>query len=136
VLVLVQPHFEEGLKLIEQGRKQMRDLILLANITYYGNKGLDGWANMAKRFESAGAHIIELNMCCPNMSFNVEISGEIKEGETLSGASLGENERAVISIVKAIKKSVSIPVFVELTPEGGRIAQVAKASFKAGAVHG
>ena len=126
-------NFEEGLKLIEQGRKQTRDFILFANITYSGNKGLCGWENMAKKFESAGAHIIELNMCCPNMSFNVEVSGEIKEGEPLSGATLGEDERAVISIVKAVKKSVSIPVFVKLTPEGGRIAQVAKASFKAGA---
>lgn len=126
-------NFEEGLKLIEQGRKQTRDFILLANITYSGNRGLCGWENMAKKFESAGAHIIELNMCCPNMSFNVEVSGEIKEDEPISGATIGEDEKAVISIVKAVKKSVSIPVFVKLTPEGGRIAQVANASLKAGA---
>jgi len=126
-------NFEDGLKLIEQGRKQTKDFILSANIAYSGNKGLEGWANMAKKFESAGAHIIELNMCCPNMSFNVEVSGEIKEDEPISGATLGEDEGTVISIVKAVKKSVSIPVFVKLTPEGGRIAQVAKASLKAGA---
>lgn len=125
-------NIEEGLKLIEEGRKQTRDFVLLANIAYSGNKGLEGWANMAKRFEAAGAHIIELNMCCPNMSFNLAISGEIAEGEPLSGASLGEDEKAVSAIVKEVKKAVSIPVFVKLTPEGGRIAQVAKASFEAG----
>ena len=125
-------NIEEGLKLIGEGRKHTRDFILLANIAYSGNKGLEGWANMAKRFEAAGAHIIELNMCCPNMSFNLAISGEIPEGEPLSGASLGEDEKAVSAIVKEVKKAVSIPVFVKLTPEGGRIAQVAKASFEAG----
>jgi len=126
-------NIEEGLKLIEEARKHTRDFVLLANITYSGNKGLAGWANMAKRFEAAGAHIIELNMCCPNMSFNLAISGEIAAGEPLTGASLGEDENAVSAIVKEVKKAVSIPVFVKLTPEGGRIAQVAKASFEAGA---
>jgi len=124
---------EEGLKLIEEGRKKLKDFILLANITYSGDKGLEGWVNMAKKFEAAGAHIIELNMCCPNMSFNLQVSGEGAEGKHLSGASLGENEDAVSTIVRAIKKAISIPLFVKLTPEGGRIAQIAKASFEAGA---
>jgi len=126
-------NIEEGLRLIEEGRRKTKDFILLANITYSGDKGLEGWANMAKRFEAAGAHIIELNMCCPNMSFNLAVSGEIVEGEPLSGASLGMDEKAVSTIIKEVKKAVSIPVFVKLTPEGGRIAQVAKASFEAGA---
>ncbi|MBE3114932.1 MAG: FAD-dependent oxidoreductase [Actinobacteria bacterium] len=126
-------NIEEGLKLIEEGRKQTKDFVLLANITYSGDKGLEGWANMARRFEAAGAHIIELNMCCPNMSFNLSVSGEVVEGEPLSGASLGEDEKSVVTIIKKVKKAVSIPVFIKLTPEGGRIAQVAKASFKAGA---
>lgn len=126
-------NIEEGLKLIEEGRKKLKDFVLLANITYSGNKGLEGWVNMAKKFESAGAHIIELNMCCPNMSFNLQVSGETMESKHLSGASLGENEDAVSTIVRKIKKAISIPLFVKLTPEGGRIAQVANASFKAGA---
>ena len=126
-------NIEEGLKLIEQGRQKTRDFILFANISYSGDKGLYGWENMAKRFESAGAHIIELNMCCSNMSYNIEVTRKIKEGEPLSGASLGKDEKAVVSILKAVKKSVSIPVFVKLTSEGGRKAQIAKALFKAGA---
>ena len=124
-------NIEEGLKLIEQGRKKTRDFILFANISYSGDKGLYGWGNMAKRFESAGAHIIELNLCCSNMSYNVEITGKVKEGGPLSGASLGKDE--IVSIVKAVKKSVSIPVFVKLTSEGGREDRKAKASFEAGA---
>ena len=124
---------EEGLKLIEEARRRTRDFVLLANITYSGKKGPEGWANMAARFEASGAHIIELNMCCPNMSFNVAVSAEIAEGEPLSGASLGGNEKAVSVSVKEVNKAVSIPIFVKLTPEGGRIAQVAKASFEASA---
>jgi dihydroorotate dehydrogenase len=35
---------------------------------------------------------------------------------------------------KAVQAAVDIPVFVKLTPEGGRIAQVARACFEAGIV--
>ena len=126
-------NLEEGLRLVEEGRKRTRDFIIMANSTYAGDKpGVQGWVDMAKRFEEVGAHVIELNMCCPNMSFNVEISGSA-EIDHLTGASLGQNAEALSSIVSAVKKAVDIPVFVKLTPEGGRIAQVADACFKAGA---
>jgi len=124
---------EEGLRLIEEGRKQTRDFILMANITYIGDKpGVQGWVDMAKRFEDAGAHIIELNMCCPNMSFNVHLSGAADSSHQ-TGASLGQNAEALSIIVREVKQAVGIPVFVKLTPEGGRIAQVAHACFEAGA---
>ncbi|HUT58477.1 MAG TPA: hypothetical protein VNA25_11590, partial [Phycisphaerae bacterium] len=63
---------DELLKLIDAGRQKAKDLVLMSNITYAGD-GVAGWASMAKRCEAAGAHINELNMCCPNMSFNVEL---------------------------------------------------------------
>jgi dihydroorotate dehydrogenase len=66
--------FVEGLKLMEDAKKVLKELILMANITYAGDKGIEGWVNMAKKFEEVGADIVELNMCCPNMSYNVEIS--------------------------------------------------------------
>ena len=124
----------EGLKLIEDGRKQCSDeFLLMANITYVGDKpGVKGWVDMARRFESAGAHIIELNMCCPNMSYNVHVSGK-QDTQHQTGASLGQNPEALSHIVNEVRKGVGIPVFVKLTPEGGRIAQVADACFKAGA---
>ncbi len=124
---------EEGLELMREGRKCTRQLIIFANITYVGEKGLPGWIDMARRFEDAGAHIIELNVCCPNMSFNVEISRQATEEGPRTGASLGQDARAVAAIVEAVKKAVSIPVFVKTTAEGGGVAQVAKACFEAGA---
>ena len=106
----------------------------MANITYAGDKGVEGWANMARQFEEAGADIIELNMCCPNMSYNVSLSsgGEACTAQQ-TGASLGQQAGAVSEIVRAIKREIGIPLFVKLTPEGGQVAQVAAALYEAGA---
>ncbi|MDO9541990.1 MAG: 4Fe-4S binding protein [Kiritimatiellia bacterium] len=123
--------FGRCLKLLEEGRQATRDLLLFANITYVGDKpGVTGWEDMARQAESAGAHIIELNMCCPNMSFNVTLSEEKSTEQT--GASMGQNAAVVSAIAEAVKKTVKIPVFVKITPEGGRIADVAKACFDKG----
>ncbi len=123
---------DELLKLIEEGRKRAPNLVLFSNITYSGDKGIAGWVNMARKCEEAGVHINELNMCCPNMSFNVELTGEDKGGPK-TGASLGQNADAIKAIVKAIKEETSIPLFVKLTPEGGQQSKVAKAAVEAGA---
>ncbi len=123
---------DELLRLIDAGRKRTKSIILFSNITYAGDKGIEGWVQMARRCEAAGVHINELNMCCPNMSFNVEISGGAK-GMPQTGASLGRDENAICEIVRAIKSATRIPLFVKLTPEGGRQAAVAEAVIRAGA---
>jgi dihydroorotate dehydrogenase/NAD-dependent dihydropyrimidine dehydrogenase PreA subunit len=123
---------EEALRLTEEGRKQTKELIILANIAYTGEKGMDGWLDMARRFVDAGAHGLELNMCCPNMSFNLRVSGE-QEHTAQSGASLGQNAEIVGMATRIISDAVDVPVFVKLTPEGGRIAEVAHACFENGA---
>ncbi|WP_313562570.1 tRNA-dihydrouridine synthase, partial [Ruminiclostridium cellobioparum] len=126
--------FFEGLKLVEDAKKVLKELILMANITYAGDRGVEGWVNMARKFEEAGADIIELNMCCPNMSFNVELSAGGDNGCGIrTGASLGQQAEVVAEVVGEIKKNIKIPVFVKLTPEGGRIAQIARAAYEAGA---
>ncbi|MCP4400538.1 MAG: FAD-dependent oxidoreductase [bacterium] len=126
--------FSEGLTLVTDAKKVLTDLILMANITYAGDQGTAGWVNMAKKFEDTGVDIIELNMCCPNMSYNLEISSGDENSSTVrTGASLGQQGDAVAEIVREIKKVVSIPVFVKLTPEGGQIARIAHALYAAGA---
>jgi len=122
--------FEHGLRLMEQARKETSELILYANMSYAGDEGDEGWIRMAKKFEEVGAHVIELNMCCPNMSFNVRSSGG--ESKLVSGASVGSDAEIVSKSALAIKKSVNIPVFVKLTPEGGKIGEVARACFDNG----
>jgi len=123
---------KELCELIELGRKRAPELVLWSNITYAGDKGIEGWVNMAKQCESAGVHINELNMCCPNMSFNLEVSGRAKGGPK-TGASLGQNEQAIAEIVRAIKEETNVPLFVKITPEGGHQASIAKAALDAGA---
>ena len=126
--------FEEGLRLVEDGKKVLKDLLLFANITYAGDEGVPGWVDMSKKFEEAGADVIELNMCCPNMSYNLQLTtGDHEASAKKTGASLGQHGDAVAEIVRAIKKEVKIPVFVKLTPEGGKIAEVSKTLFAAGA---
>lgn len=126
--------FEQGLELVREAKKVLTDLKLFANITYAGDEGVSGWVNMAKKFEEAGADIIELNMCCPNMSYNVSLtSGGGKSAAKQTGASLGQQGDAVAEIVREIKKEISIPLFVKLTPEGGQIANIASALYAAGA---
>ncbi len=123
---------DELLKLIEQGRKRAPEIVLWSNITYAGEEGVAGWVNMAKKCEEAGVHINELNMCCPNMSFNVEVSGKSKDGPK-TGASLGQNEEAIAQIVRAIKAETSVPLFVKITPEGGNQSRIGRAAIEAGA---
>jgi dihydroorotate dehydrogenase len=152
---------------VKDAKKVLNDLILMANIAYVGDAGAAGWARMAEEFEEAGADIIELNMCCPNMSYNLELtsggasssrnmqeavvsssrnnseadassdynihSGAAPVAGKRSGASLGRQGAEIAEIVNVIKKSVAIPVFVKLTPEGGDIAQTASLLFAAGA---
>ena len=125
--------FEEGLKLIRDAKKVLTELKLMANITYAGEIGVDGWVNMAKKFEEAGADIIELNMCCPNMSFNLELtSGDSASTKKKTGASMGQQADVAAEIAKAVKDNISIPLFVKLTPEGGQIAKVAQALYAVG----
>jgi dihydroorotate dehydrogenase len=106
----------------------------MANITYAGDAGVSGWVNMAKKFEEAGADVVELNMCCPNMSYNLETtSGGSRHASKQTGASMGQHADESSRIVEAIKGAIGIPLFVKLTPEGGHIAQIAKALYEAGA---
>ena len=124
---------EQGLRLIEEGREATRDLVLFANITYAGPEGQEGWARMARRFEDAGAHAIEINCCCPNMSFNLDSLGKDKVRRAQTGASLGTIPEVVAELARVVKQAVSIPVVVKLTPEGGNIGTVSKAARDAGA---
>jgi len=122
---------ETGLKLVEEARKTCRDLVIIANYSDAGDN-LDSWEEGARRFEAAGTHILELNFCCPNMSFSVDATDQ-KTHHVSSGASMGQDPEIVAAVVRQLRKALSIPIIAKITPEGGRIAQVAKAAIDAGA---
>jgi dihydroorotate dehydrogenase/Pyruvate/2-oxoacid:ferredoxin oxidoreductase delta subunit len=122
---------ETGLRLVENARRKCKDLVIIANYSDAGDN-LDSWEDGARRFEAAGTQILELNFCCPNMSFSVDVSDQ-KSHRVSSGASMGQHEDQVAAVVRRLKEAISIPIIAKLTPEGGRIAQVAKAAMDAGA---
>ena len=123
---------EEGLRLVEEGRKRCKELILIANYSYV--KGdVEGWQEAARRFEAAGAHMLEINFCCPNMSFNVDLSSpETKEARPSSGASMGQDEHSVRLVIEKTREVTRLPLIAKITPEGGRIAEVSHVAFEAG----
>jgi dihydroorotate dehydrogenase/Pyruvate/2-oxoacid:ferredoxin oxidoreductase delta subunit len=124
---------ENGLRLIEQARKSCKDLVLIANYSDSGTQ-VESWLEGAKRFEAAGTQILELNFCCPNMSFSVDVSDkQSKDHRPSSGASMGQDENAVSLVVSTLRKALGIPIIAKLTAEGGRIGEVSKAAFEAGA---
>ena len=122
---------DELLRLIEQGRRECPQIVLFSNITYAG-EDIDGWVAMARKCQDAGVQVNELNFGCPNMSFNVEMSGTDRGGPR-TGASMGRDAEAVSEVVRAIKAETDVPVFVRLSPEGGQLRFVAKAALEAGA---
>ncbi|MCW8131451.1 MAG: hypothetical protein KIS92_13965 [Planctomycetota bacterium] len=124
-------NIDEGLRLTEGGRKHTKEIVILANITYSGSDA-EGWVEMGRKFEAAGAHALELNMCCPNMSFNLDIAAEDGTTRPCSGASLGQHPEAVAHITREVMKGVKIPVFVKLTGEGGSAPKVAKPTIETG----
>ncbi|HVP77478.1 MAG TPA: 4Fe-4S binding protein [Thermodesulfobacteriota bacterium] len=126
-------NMEEGLRLVEEGRKKCKELVVIANYSYV--KGdLEGWQDAARRFEAAGAQMLEINFCCPNMSFNVDVSSpETKESRPSSGASMGQDENSVRLVIQKTREVTGLPIIAKITPEGGRIAEVSRAAFNEGA---
>ncbi|HWT82174.1 MAG TPA: 4Fe-4S binding protein, partial [Candidatus Methylomirabilis sp.] len=46
---------------------------------------------------------------------------------------MGQDPEIVAAVVRRLRRAISIPIIAKITPEGGRIAQVAKAAIDAGA---
>jgi NADPH-dependent glutamate synthase beta subunit-like oxidoreductase/dihydroorotate dehydrogenase len=126
--------FDEGLELVRQSLPRVsKDFVVMANYSYAGDAGVEGWVNMARGFVDAGCHALEVNLGCPNMSFNRQLTGDYDASDPKSGASVGMVPELTAEIVKATREAVSVPVFVKLTPEGGQLGSVSKAAYEAGA---
>ncbi len=121
---------DQSLALLEAGRRAREDFILIPNITYDGEDHA-GWGRLAQRFVDAGARVLELNMCCPNMSFNLSSTGT--ETTKNTGASLGNDLENLPKAVAAVVEACPIPVIVKLSPEGNQLPPAAYAALRAGA---
>lgn len=120
---------EEGVRLIDEGKRLAPNLVLLANITHEG-PDLESWGRLAKAMEDAGADLIEPNFICPNTYLTAKKLGQ---AAGRGGALTGQNPNLSREVVKVIKGAVRIPVVPKLTPNVTDIAEVAQACVEGGA---
>ena len=120
----------EALALMEEARKVRDDFVVIPTLTFDG-EDYEGWGALAKRFVDAGARIIELNMCCPNMSFNLSATGA--ETKKSTGASLGNDITNLPVVVRIVREAVSVPIIVKFFPEGNLISHTTRLALEAGA---
>jgi len=84
----------------------------------YG-KNIDEFKFLSEKMQEYGADAVELNMSCPNVQgYGLEIGSDID---------------LVKKIIREIKKSTKIPIFVKLSPNVVNIVDIAKAAEKEGA---
>jgi dihydroorotate dehydrogenase subfamily 1 len=119
---------DEGIALVREAKKET-SLILFANITHEG-EDIEGWGRLARRFEEAGADIIEANLVCPNVSVTAKRLGQ----EMASiGASVGQVPELCRQVTRVLKDAVDIPVVAKLTPNITDITAAARAVKEGGA---
>ncbi len=122
---------DEGLELMRKAREQT-SLIMFANMSDPGTD-VDKWCDLAKKFEQAGAHIIETNFCCPNIGLAGYQLGKSVRPEFMVGGSIGQIPELSRDITRELKKAVNIPVVNKLTPTSLNMANVALACQEGGA---
>ncbi len=76
------------------------------------------FAEMAARLEGTDVDALELNISCPN----------VKKG----GIAFGREPETAAKVVREAKNNASLPVITKLTPNTGRITEVAAAVEEAG----
>ncbi|MFX1256485.1 MAG: dihydroorotate dehydrogenase [Promethearchaeota archaeon] len=77
----------------------------------------NSYIDVAKKAEKGGANAIEINISCPHS----EVS------------SIGIDKNLTRSLVSAIKKEISVPIFVKLNPNVTKIGEIALAAERGGA---
>ena len=108
----------DNLKDITRLKKMYPDRILAVSIMGTSD---EGWDELARAAESAGADMIELNYSCPQMAC---------EG---AGYKVGQAEDLLERYTRVVKNAVSIPVMPKLTPNTTDMIPAAIACKRAGA---
>ena len=109
---------EVDFDILRRLKKDYPGKIVIASIM---GQTLNDWAQLAHMAEDAGLDAVELNFSCPQMGL---------EG---MGSDVGQNVELVMHYTSYVKKRVSIPVIVKMTPNITHISQPAVASALAGA---
>lgn len=107
-------------KVIEEELPKLRKVFhqpIVANISGFSIDEYVECCRLITSEEQIG--IIELNVSCPNVHGG--------------GMSFGTSEKNIEEVVKAVKRVVTRPLYVKLTPNVGDIVAMAKAAERAGA---
>lgn len=91
------------------------DCKIIANISA---DSVEGFSNMAAKLDGTEVDALELNISCPN----------VRKG----GIAFGREPETAAEVVRQAKKSTSLPIITKLTPNTGRITEVAAAVEAAG----
>lgn len=101
--------FQEEIKKVKQF-----DFPLIVSI--FGDT-IESFIEVALKAESSGCDAIEINISCPHAKVS----------------SIGVNAELTNSLVKSLKKKISIPLFVKLNPNVTNIEEIGLAAEKGGA---
>jgi len=96
--------------------KEIKDLNFPLIVSIFGSSE-KSYVSVAKKVEAAGADAIELNISCPH----AEVS------------SIGISPKLTYSLVKRIRKEISVPILTKLNPNVTNITDIALAAEKGGA---
>ncbi len=102
----------------EEIREVKRKVKVPLIVSVYGYSA-EEFAETAELAVEAGADAVELNVSCPHV-----------EG---TGGEIGQNPELLQEVVSKVKRRISKPIFVKLSPNVTDIAQLAETAVKAGA---
>ena len=96
--------------------REIKELKIPLIVSVFGDTN-QSYLNVATKAQQAGADAIEINISCPHAEV----------------ASIGIDKDLTYEIVKFLKNSISVPLFVKLNPNVTNIEEIALAAEKGGA---
>lgn len=146
-IMSTQFYLDKTLEVMSIIKKQLPEDVPLIAQPHISGADVDGWVNLCKVFEEAGADALELNVSCPISLVGREDDASLKpieEVDTLEMRTLrkldliptvGEIPEVLSVITKACVEAVKIPVGVKPSAEAGfpKCVALAKLLAEAGA---
>ena len=108
-----------GIKAFSEEIKEVKSKVSIPLIVSVYGYSAEEFAETAELAIKAGADAVELNVSCPHV-----------EG---TGGEIGQNPELLKEVVSKVKRRISKPIFVKLSPNVTDIAQLAETAVKAGA---
>jgi len=108
-----------GIKTFSEEIREVKRRVKVPLIVSVYGYSAEEFAETAELAVEAGADAVELNVSCPHV------------GGT--GGEIGQNPELLKEVVSKVKRRISTPVFVKLSPNVSDIAQLAETAVKAGA---